>query len=61
MEKNDKMDEQTAVKILKHIIKGYKECMNKKVLHRDIKPENILLKNSIPKIADFGFSTDICK
>jgi serine/threonine protein kinase len=29
------------------------------IIHRDIKPANILLSNSIPKFADFGFA--VCK
>lgn len=27
------------------------------IVHRDLKPANILLKNGVPKIADFGFAT----
>jgi serine/threonine protein kinase len=26
------------------------------IIHRDIKPENVLLKDGIPKLADFGFA-----
>ena len=33
--------------------------MNKKLIHRDIKPENILINDTVPKIADFGFSVDV--
>ena len=28
------------------------------LIHRDLKPANILLKNGIPKIADYGISKD---
>lgn len=45
-----------AQKILKHIINGFKDQINKGVIHRDIKPANILIKEKIPKIADYGFS-----
>jgi serine/threonine-protein kinase ULK/ATG1 len=26
------------------------------IIHRDIKPSNVLLKNGVPKLADFGFA-----
>jgi len=29
------------------------------IIHRDIKPANILIANSVPKFADFGFA--VCK
>ena len=59
IDKSGKVPEETGLKILKNIVNGYKECIDKKVLHRDIKPENILIKDDVTKIADFGFSTDI--
>ena len=45
-----------AIIFLKHIVEGFKELFQKKIIHRDIKPENILLSNGIAKIADFGFA-----
>lgn len=45
-----------AIKILKHIINGFKEQVTKGIIHRDLKPINILIKNGIPKLADYGFS-----
>ncbi len=41
---------------MKHIVEGFKELFQKKIIHRDIKPENILLSSGIAKIADFGFA-----
>ena len=29
------------------------------IAHRDLKPDNILLKDGIPKIADFGFAKSL--
>jgi serine/threonine protein kinase len=54
-------DEETCVKILKDIVKGY-DYIHKaaKIAHRDIKLENILIKmvdgKYIAKIADYGFA-----
>lgn len=55
IKKCGKLPEETAIKILKHILNGFKECYNKNVLHRDLKPDNILIKDKVPKIADFGY------
>lgn len=30
--------------------------MNKGIIHRDLKPINILIRNGVPKLADYGFS-----
>lgn len=53
------LEESQAVKILKHIINGYRELAALRIVHRDIKPANILLNDGIPKLADFGFAKDI--
>jgi serine/threonine protein kinase len=50
------LPELEAVKIMKHIMIGFKEQIRKRVIHRDLKPSNIFLKSNIPKIADYGFS-----
>jgi len=52
------LPEQSAIKILRHILNGFRELIRKKIIHRDIKPANIFIKDGIPKIADFGFSKD---
>ncbi|KAL4506540.1 hypothetical protein ABPG72_000111 [Tetrahymena utriculariae] len=51
--------EKPAVKILKHLLNGLDEMQNKGIIHRDLKLANILVKEGIPKIADFGFSKDL--
>lgn len=35
------------------------ELVRKQIIHRDIKPANILIREGIPKLADFGFSKDL--
>ena len=59
IEKHKMMSEYAAQKIMKHILHGYREMVKKTILHRDIKPANVLIKDGIPKIADFGFSKDL--
>lgn len=44
-------------KLFAGIINGYKSMKMRGIVHRDLKPANILLKNGVPKIADFGFAT----
>ena len=38
------------------IVTGIDYIHKNNIIHRDIKPSNILIKNNIPKIADFGLS-----
>jgi len=55
----DPIPEEKARIILKDIIIGFKELINKKVIHRDLKPENILINDNIFKLGDFGFSKHV--
>ncbi|KAL4468753.1 hypothetical protein ABPG74_005256 [Tetrahymena malaccensis] len=59
LKKYNTLEESQAVKILKHIINGYRELAKHRIVHRDIKPANILINDGIPKLADFGFAKDI--
>ncbi|CAD8074925.1 unnamed protein product [Paramecium sonneborni] len=56
IKRKQRIDEIEAIKIMKHIVNGFKEQVAKGVIHRDLKPINILIRNGIPKIADYGFS-----
>lgn len=44
-------------------LKNYKSMVFFNVIqgiaHRDLKPDNILLKDGVPKIADFGFAKSL--
>jgi len=52
------LEEKEAARIFYGIVKGVQYLHNKKIIHRDLKPENILLIDEIPKIIDFGWSTE---
>ena len=45
------------------VSKSYKSMVsnivNEGIAHRDLKPDNILLKDGVPKIADFGFAKSL--
>lgn len=56
LSKHKRLDEQTALSILKQLLKGYQVLLGYGVLHRDLKSKNILLKDGVFKIADFGFA-----
>lgn len=49
--------EADAKRILKQVCEGIAYLHSKQIMHRDLKPDNILLKDGVPKICDFGFST----
>ena len=50
------LSEKEATMFLRHIIEGFKELNDKKIIHRDIKPANIMLHKNLAKITDFGFA-----
>ena len=53
---NSKLTESQAIKILKHIVEGFKKLVKQGVIHRDLKPANILINDGFFKICDFGFA-----
>lgn len=54
--KEGPMSEELATRMMKGISSAL--CTLKKygIIHRDIKPSNVLLKDGVPKLADFGFA-----
>ncbi|CAD8133930.1 unnamed protein product [Paramecium pentaurelia] len=59
LQENSPLSEESALKIIKSIIRGLKCIIQNNFIHRDIKPANILFDNDQLKIADFGFSRRI--
>jgi serine/threonine protein kinase len=59
LNKNKKVKEEDALRILKDLLLGMQELYNNSLTHRDIKPENTFINNNCFKIADYGFSTKI--
>lgn len=49
------LSEEKALKIIKAILLGYSNLVEKRIVHRDLKPANIMLNNDVPKIIDFGY------
>lgn len=43
------------MEIIKSILLGYSNLVEKRIVHRDLKPANIMMNNEIPKIIDFGY------
>lgn len=43
------------------IFSALAHCNRQRIIHRDIKPMNILIKHSLPKLADFGTAVRIPK
>lgn len=59
VEKEGKLNEETAQTFLKQIVKGMRYCHQNNLIHRDLKLENVLLVNSQEKkvkIIDFGIA-----
>ena len=52
-----RLSESAVADIMIGVVGGYKALKSSGIVHRDLKPANILMKNGIPKIADFGFAT----
>ena len=55
-DRNKPIGNDEVVWIIFNICEGLKFAHAHKIIHRDLKPQNILLKNSIPKISDWGLS-----
>ncbi|KRX06445.1 Protein kinase-like domain [Pseudocohnilembus persalinus] len=51
-----RLSEEQAIKIMRHIVEGFKELIKHNVIHRDLKPANILVHDGVFKIGDFGFA-----
>lgn len=51
-----KLSEEQSIKILRHLIEGFRELQKHNVIHRDLKPANILINEGVFKLADFGFA-----
>ena len=51
-----RLSEPETAQFFRHIVKGFKSVYENHIMHRDIKPSNIMLKDSVAKLADFGFS-----
>lgn len=59
LNKNKKVKEEVALRILKDLLLGMQELHSNSLAHRDIKPENTFINNNVFKIADYGFSTKV--
>lgn len=59
IEKQLKLDEATATKILIHILTGFQDLLTHGIIHRDLKPDNILIQGDKYKLADFGFAKTV--
>lgn len=49
------LTEEHALSIFEMIVEGMVYLGSHGIVHRDLKPANVLLKQSVAKIADFGF------
>ena len=50
------LSEEVSIKILKDILRGYKELLSKGIIHRDLKPDNFFISKGVYKLGDFGFA-----
>jgi len=58
-QQNKKISPESTAWIMFSVCEGLKYAHAQKIIHRDLKPQNILLKNSIPKISDWGLAKPI--
>ena len=49
------LPEKKSFQIIKELLEGYQNLVEKKVVHRDLKPANVMMHNESPKIIDFGY------
>ncbi len=49
-------DTDSAIQMVKGILKGLSHLHSKNIIHRDLKPANVLLQTTEPLIADFGLA-----
>lgn len=58
IQKQKRLSELEALKILKQIVEGLTYLRSQRVIHRDIKPENIFMNGELAKIGDFGLCNE---
>jgi len=56
---NKNISPESTAWIMFSVCDGLKYAHSHKIIHRDLKPQNILLKNTIPKISDWGLAKPI--
>jgi serine/threonine protein kinase len=59
IKKNKSISEMSAKYLFKQLIDAVDHCHKHNICHRDIKLENLLLNETILKLADFGYSSNI--
>lgn len=54
--KEGAFSEATAFQMMKGVASALHTLRRYGIIHRDVKPSNVLIKNGVPKLADFGFA-----